>query len=361
MIDLSSKLDFSDPSKGLYKRILDAQAETVANRKAAQEAELASQQTKAKETLLPSQTDVQQKKLDVLKQLIPQQGQLQLGQTAAQKQLLQPLTQLELGQIGAKKQLLPQQTQVLQQLLGFKVPTTQAELAKTQATTGLAQAQAKGVQAKTALAPLAVEANLLKARGVDPIAHGEALQLVKDSAVTNGNATQAKDTMLPLYKNILTSLAKTPSTVGLKGSGIVSGLVLWSSAEGQELQAYLKQNQGFFIRQFHLGRMTQYEFKLLKGAVGGANTKTKALKDIIQKQIDSSNRQIKKQSFYHNYMSKGGKSATEAANQWIKTLGDNEVKTESESGEGQEEQTIKGSDGNTYTRRQLATLLGTPQ
>jgi len=165
---------------------------------------------------------------------------------------------------------------------------------------GLAQAQSVG-----ALTPKA-----------DDFQTADTKQLLTDMNNINNTAADVKENDIPLYTQLKAAVAHVPT-----GTGPLQGQILWATPEGQYLKSLLVRAQGNYIKNFHLGRMTQREFDLLRSAVGGGTTYSSALQKIFDRQLSQDKQALIKQHYYNQYINQGGRSSTEAANKWLKTLG----------------------------------------
>lgn len=148
----------------------------------------------------------------------------------------------------------------------------------------------------------------------DPFAKAQATALNGEWKNVSASATTAVQTELPLYKSLFEDMQKTNLT------NPATGGFLWTTPQGQVLQADLTRAQGEFIKSFHLGRMTQLEFNFLKNAIGTSKMYPSALRKLFTKVMTKDYVAKAKSEFYHNYISKGGRKIDEVDESWIKAL-----------------------------------------
>lgn len=139
-------------------------------------------------------------------------------------------------------------------------------------------------------------------------------QLVKDNATINTASNEAQTKAIPLWTEINKQLNKV-----ITGPGI--GHVNWRSADAQRLNQLIMQAQGLKIKSFHLGRMTQYEFNIIRKMVGTPTMYKKVLKKVVQKHLRDAQEAIEQQKFTAGYIKQGGRSPIEMSNQWVKEVG----------------------------------------
>lgn len=134
--------------------------------------------------------------------------------------------------------------------------------------------------------------------------------LAKDMGTISQNANSALNHVIPITNRALDALNKTSLTGPL-------GAINWSTPAGQELQRQLSNLQLDKVKDFHLGRMTQYEFNLIMKAVAGKKMYKSELQKALNDLASDSNTQIKQHQFYTNYIKQGGRSGSEASQGWI--------------------------------------------
>ena len=199
------------------------------------------------------------------------------------------------------------------------IAKTKQDLQTARAQLPLIQAQTEAAQALQSLRGAQTELAQKEAAQLattTPFSQADQQQLQKDLVTINTNAVDVKENDIPLYTQLKAALAHVPL-----GTGILRGQVLWATPQGQYLQALLRRAQGNYIKNFHLGRMTQREFDILRQAVGGGTTKTATLNALIDRQLNQDQTVLNKQAFYYHYIKQNGRSANEVANRWLNTLG----------------------------------------
>lgn len=167
----------------------------------------------------------------------------------------------------------------------------------------------------------------------DPFQTADTQQLVKDVNTVNQSAADVKENDIPLYNQLKAALIHVPT-----GTGPLRGRILWTTPQGQYFKSLLTRAQGNYIKNFHLGRMTQREFDLLRSAVGGGTLYSSALQKIFDRQLEQDNQALFKQHFYNEYLNQGGRSSTEASNKWLDALGQQQEAPEKVPKEQQEKQ-----------------------
>jgi len=151
----------------------------------------------------------------------------------------------------------------------------------------------------------------------DQFQTADTAHLLEDMNKINQKAADTKEEDIPLFNQLKAAVENVPL-----GTGPIRGQILWATPQGQYLKSLLTRAQGKYIKNFHLGRMTQREFDLLRSAVGGGTTYSSGLKAIFNRQLAQSNQDLAKQQFYNQYINQGGRSSLEAANKWLKTVGE---------------------------------------
>jgi hypothetical protein len=174
----------------------------------------------------------------------------------------------------------------------------QAQLAAAQAR---AQTQADVAEKKAQLAAQDPSRNpFLKQQQTDFAKYTNQLS---DDAQTEG------DHVLPLYQKLKAQIKKVPTNP-------VSGKILWATPEGQRLNQLLVLAQGDAIKQFHLGRMTQYEFNIIRQGVGKGTMYNSTLNKVFDDRLDKANETIRKNKFAKDYVKAGGRSPLDFADKW---------------------------------------------
>ncbi len=192
----------------------------------------------------------------------------------------------------------------------------QAQLAQAQTSAyptlnALRKAQASAIPSQVALRKAQAQQALSNA---NPLEKDRLNQLAGDMKNVTSQANEAMTNTLPMYNNLIDDLNNTELTGP-------AGNIAWSTPAGQKFSADLTKAQGEFIKQFHLGRMSQVEFNLLKGAVGKPTMYKSVLQQLFQNQINKANQSINKLQFYHNYIGQGGRDPQEVQLNWGKQIG----------------------------------------
>lgn len=144
---------------------------------------------------------------------------------------------------------------------------------------------------------------------------GQLTQLNKDLADIHGSALHAAEHEKPLYQQLFDLVDELPSVP-------FRGTINWGTPSGQKFQALLAKAKGDLVKTFHLGRMTQREFDVLTAALGRERSYKSTLKDLFRNQLKEANQKIEHAKFYHDYVSKGGRSSEEAAFKWLNSIGE---------------------------------------
>lgn len=142
----------------------------------------------------------------------------------------------------------------------------------------------------------------------------QAKQLSGDVATINTAADEAQTKAKPLWQEVGGLIDKV-----VTGPGI--GKIDWRSSDAQRLLQLITQAQGEYVKTFHLGRMTQYEFKLLQRAVGTPTMYRSVLKKIVNDHLRQAQEAISHQKYANDYIKKGGRNPIELSSSWVKELG----------------------------------------
>ena len=161
------------------------------------------------------------------------------------------------------------------------------------ATKGVAVASAKGV---ADIEKAQLEAKL---KGGEALAGAEAAQYVKYTGITSDQATAAakQNENLDLIQSQLKNLAFP--------TGPVSGWIDTKLPSGQTFKMGLIQLQGEYIKDFHLGRMTQLEFNFLRHGVVNESMPATQLVKMVDYFKAKNEQAIQKTNFIENLSNKG--------------------------------------------------------
>jgi hypothetical protein len=259
-------------------------------------------------------------------ELAQQLGQAKLGalqqqteQSAAMAPLQQQMEQQKLAQAQTmgplQQQLIQQQVEQARAMdpLQQQLIQQQTALARTKSLFTPDQALNQALEMQRLKNSALFKTAQLKNIADSPFEKARAARLDKVLGTVNNNANEAMEAEMPLYHKLLGAIQAVPL-----GTGPLRQHIMWSTPQGQYLQALLNQNQGAYIKQFHLGRMTQYEFNLLRQARGGSATFRPALLKLVKDQIEKAKLDIAKQHMYNTYVAGGGRNPDEIAGHWSK-------------------------------------------
>jgi len=170
----------------------------------------------------------------------------------------------------------------------------------------------------------------------DPFLKAQAQDLSKKYNDVSTDAQQATEKELPLYKTLLDDLHDT------KLVNPLSGAISWTTPSGQKFRADLVRAQGEFIKTFHLGRMTQREFNMIKNAIGTSTMWPSSLRKLFGGVISKDYLAQDKFNHYSDYVAGGGRKLFEADKQWEDKLPDSLKSSQQQSADTVNESRLKG-------------------